>query len=315
MIKLIRLPFFLLSYVFLCLAAPSTISGASSKHETEPPHYFISVCAIFQNEAPYLREWIEYHRIIGVEHFYLFNNESVDDYMQVLNPYIAKGIVELWDWPRKPNEAHHVGAQIAAYNHCIALTADISDWLALIDLDEFILPISTKDLTTFLSQYDNEPNVGGIKINWQVFGTSHLATLPTDKPMIESLTLKAPWNYEAEHRDPPDNAYIKMIVRPKAVSRYRIHDCSLKSGFYTLPKPGKGQRMTPIKIDEICLNHYWTRAEDFFYTTKVNRRLLKTKPPSYQPRLEEKLITLNTVEDKTIFKYLPQLKKRLAEKP
>jgi len=26
--------------------------------------YYLSVCAIFQNEAPYLKEWIEYLRLI-----------------------------------------------------------------------------------------------------------------------------------------------------------------------------------------------------------------------------------------------------------
>ena len=31
--------------------------------------YQVSICAIFKNEAKYLKEWIEFHKIIGVEHF------------------------------------------------------------------------------------------------------------------------------------------------------------------------------------------------------------------------------------------------------
>ena len=46
----------------------------------EAKSYNVSACAIFQNEAPYLKEWIEYHRLIGVEHFYLYNNGSTDNY-------------------------------------------------------------------------------------------------------------------------------------------------------------------------------------------------------------------------------------------
>ena len=41
--------------------------------------YYSSICAIFKDEARFLREWLEYHRLIGIEHFYLYNNFSTDD--------------------------------------------------------------------------------------------------------------------------------------------------------------------------------------------------------------------------------------------
>jgi hypothetical protein len=31
----------------------------------------LAITAIFQNEAPYLKEWIEFHLLMGAEHFYL----------------------------------------------------------------------------------------------------------------------------------------------------------------------------------------------------------------------------------------------------
>ena len=31
--------------------------------------YQVSICAIFKDEAPYIKEWIEFHKIVGVEHF------------------------------------------------------------------------------------------------------------------------------------------------------------------------------------------------------------------------------------------------------
>ena len=34
----------------------------------------LSVCSIFKNE-PDIREWIEFHKMLGVERFYLFDNE------------------------------------------------------------------------------------------------------------------------------------------------------------------------------------------------------------------------------------------------
>ena len=48
--------------------------------------YNVSICAIFKNEAPYLREWIEFNHLVGIEHFYMYNNNSEDDYLVVLKP-------------------------------------------------------------------------------------------------------------------------------------------------------------------------------------------------------------------------------------
>ncbi len=68
------------------------------------PKHYVSICAIFRDEAPFLEEWIEYHRMIGVEHFYLYNHLSADHYYEVLRPYIQEGIVELKDWPIEPKD-------------------------------------------------------------------------------------------------------------------------------------------------------------------------------------------------------------------
>ena len=61
--------------------------------------YRISLCGIFKNEASFLKEWIEFHRIVGIDHFFLYNNLSEDNYREVLDPYIKNGIVDLIEWP------------------------------------------------------------------------------------------------------------------------------------------------------------------------------------------------------------------------
>ena len=73
-------------------------------------NYGLVICAIFKNEVPYMREWIEYHLHVGVEHFYLYNNNSTDGYLDVLQPYVEKGVVTLTEWPETPG-------QITAYKH------------------------------------------------------------------------------------------------------------------------------------------------------------------------------------------------------
>ncbi len=125
--------------------------------------YKISICAIFKNEALYLKEWIEYHKIVGVEHFYLYNNNSEDNYQEVLKPYIEKGIVTLTEWPQNQ-------AQMQCYHDAFDKYKDDTEWLTFIDIDEFIVPNTTNNIYDFLKPYQNKRPV--IIVYWKIFGTS-----------------------------------------------------------------------------------------------------------------------------------------------
>ena len=42
--------------------------------------YFLSVLSIFKNESHILEEWLNHYINEGVDHFYLLNNNSDDNY-------------------------------------------------------------------------------------------------------------------------------------------------------------------------------------------------------------------------------------------
>ena len=67
---------------------------------SRPFQYYLSACAIFRNEAPYLEEWLVFHLGIGVEHFYLYENRSTDDFRGVLAPFVERRQVTLVNWPK-----------------------------------------------------------------------------------------------------------------------------------------------------------------------------------------------------------------------
>ena len=125
--------------------------------------YNVAVCAIFKNEAPYLKEWIEFNHLVGVEHFYLYNNNSEDDYQSVLEEYVQSGLVTLIQFPYEQ-------AQMKCYKDCIDKYAGETKWLGFIDIDEFIVPKSTNDIYGFLKPFETKR--GAVKLNWQLFGTS-----------------------------------------------------------------------------------------------------------------------------------------------
>jgi len=38
--------------------------------------YYASICIMVKDEEYYIQEWLEYHRLIGFEHFYIYDNNS-----------------------------------------------------------------------------------------------------------------------------------------------------------------------------------------------------------------------------------------------
>lgn len=134
-----------------------------SRKKTVDKKYNVAICAIFKNEAPYLKEWLEFNHLVGVSHFYMYNNNSEDEYLEILAPYIEKGIVTLVEWP-------HNQKQMECYMDCIEKYSCESKWIGFIDIDEFIVPKVDDNIYDFLKKY--EKRAGAVNIYWKLFGTS-----------------------------------------------------------------------------------------------------------------------------------------------
>jgi hypothetical protein len=246
----------------LLIAFSTSHMEAKSRKSKGCPHY-LSICAIFQDEAPFLKEWLDFHIKQGVEHFYLYNNNSKDNYADVLSSYIHKGLVELTDWPSPP-EQDWTPHQQQAYNHCMQRAIGQTCWLAVIDIDEFIVA-KHSNLHSFLRKMECDSSIGGIFINWQCFGTSNLSAIPPGKLMTECLTWKAPWNH-------PWNSQGKTICKPQTVACFAVHGAHYHKGYKQARPDHKSSEKEPVQIKNIQINHYWTRTEQYFWNVKVPRR-------------------------------------------
>lgn len=265
----------------------------------------IALACVFQNEASWLREWIEFHRIIGIEHFYLYNNLSTDHYLEILQPYLNSGVVEIFDYPASPLSTED---QPKIYTHAVSLAKGHNKWLALVDTDEFITPVAANDLVSYLETIPND--VGGIEISWQCYGTSNIWCLMPKELLIEKLTLKAPANDAV-------NMWYKSIVRPDCVAKVEsAHNCSYSPGYRperVTPciAPGPAQPVNEASVKNIRINHYLWRTKEFFYTVKLPRikrwdvnHFKIGSPIDY-------LSQTNQIEDNAINKYVPALRAAL----
>ena len=137
--------------------------------------YDLACAAIFQDEARFLKEWIEFHKTIGVKHFYLYNNLSNDDYFSVLAPYVASKEVELIEWPFPSNTIEEWNPiQCRAYMDAITRSLGKAKWVAFIDTDEFIVLKKGQNLAHLLKNYED---YGALSLNWQIFGHSNVQKL------------------------------------------------------------------------------------------------------------------------------------------
>lgn len=264
-----------------------------------------AIAAIFRSEAPYLKEWIEFHLEVGCNRFYLFDNLSEDDFQTVLQPYIDRDIVELFSWPLEHDCCADWSVnQCLAYERAIRIASGKTKWLAIIDTDEFLFPVKEKNLVDLLSNYEE---FGGVAVNWQVFGTSSVEKVPENRLLIEMLQYKLPTNASA-------NTWVKSIVRPERVeSCESSHFVHYKPGYYQVNTDRvrfEGRNAPYVQIDAIRINHYQVRDEHYLRTKKIPRVLKWWSFGS-----EEKWMALyngyNQVQDQAICQFVPQLNLRL----
>lgn len=261
--------------------------------------YQLSLCAIFHNEARFLKEWIEFHRLQGVEHFYLYNHQSSDNFLEVLDPYIANETVELieWNYSRGPL-LHFNTIQCNAYNDAIKRAKHKTKWLAVIDTDEFLFSPKQPNLALFLKDYEG---CAALAVNWMMFGTSNITEIPSGCLMIEYLNQRAPKHYK-------DNIHIKCIVKPHKVRYYynphhpvlNPHEKQINAD----KVPFTGSFSPYVIHNKIRINHYWCRDEKFLAEEKQGRWNLGS--------LDALKENLNRENDTTIHQFLPDLKNRCA---
>ncbi len=262
----------------------------------EANKYELSLCAIFHNEADFLREWVDFHKKMGVEHFWLYNHLSSDDYESEISDYIKDGSVEIIPWHisyENINEWNFV--QCAAYNDCLKRSKNKTSWLIVIDTDEFIFPLKKKTIVEFLKDFKKESGIG---VNWLMFGTSNFIKVPKGQ-MLKYLTWRANDDYSA-------HTHIKSIVRPECITHFE----NPHYGNYVAGKSQVNEDHVPFMLHltpyrstkKIRINHYWTRDGDFFLTKKIPRR---QKWPGSKDLYIQMNEDLTKVLDQTIYIHLP----------
>jgi hypothetical protein len=285
---------------------------------------YLSICAIFKDEAPYLPEWIEFHRLVGVEHFFLYDNLSADGGREVLEPWVRAGVVTISDCSIPLGQ----GGQGWAYADALERARGRTRWLAFIDLDEFLFSPAPTPLPEVLREYEEHP---GVIVNWQVYGSSGLTTR-TGGLVIESFLKRARTQWVRNRR-------VKSIVDPTQAVRpigphffeyadgalavredhkpVRVIECRawkrrMRRGLVRLPlieTDPYAVRQSSVKrvsVARLRLNHYAVRSRQEFEqkTARHGSSRLAPRYFAYHDR--------NEVHDPALVRYAGQVRAQLT---
>jgi len=213
----------------------------------------LSVVAILKNEAPYVREWIEYYRLLGATRFYIYDNDSQDGVKDIISDYIDSGVVIYKYFPGKYR-------QNMAYTDAINNYASKTRFMAVVDLDEFIVPIDDK--LTLIDVLKNivqrKPYAAGVAIPWLMYGSSHHEKRP-EGLVIDNYLYRAQEAFMLN---------IKTVFNPRLVNGYNNpHYPIYKYGAFSINENGDiviGKYDSHKSCKVIRINHYFTKSEEEF---------------------------------------------------
>jgi hypothetical protein len=276
------------------IGAATTIPAVSERSQVP----YLSAVAIYYNEADYLREWIEFHKLVGFERFFLYDHESTDHRYEVLEPYIADGTVVHYDWPINPGQPE-------AYQDVLERHREDTFWLGVIDLDELLFSPTGAKVSEVLRDFEQFP---GVAVNSIAFGTSgHVTKQPG--LVIENYVRRC-------EIAKPRNCIIKSIVRPTEVEdigsdphyfRYRNGQRAVTEN----KEPLRGSLTEAVSVELLRVNHYITRSQE-----ERDAKIAGLNPwvggDRHLPKAKERDKMLNDEEDTTILRYAPALREAMG---
>lgn len=216
----------------------------------------IAICAIVRDEADYIEEWVKFHQAQGVSKFYIYDNGSKDNTADILSSLgISCASVE------KDHEDFGKTQTWSYYQSRIPL-ADF-DWVAFIDIDEFLFGRNGKSLPEVLADFPAD--VSAIAVQQRLFGSSFLETHEPGN-VVDRFTM-------CTEPDSAESLWFKSIVRPsKLWGLTSAHSVVISDGRYVLSdgsdylrNPEKHAGVAPrVTHGLIGLHHYIVKSREEF---------------------------------------------------
>jgi len=164
-----------------------------------------AICCIAKCENNYIKEWVDYHLALGFSHIFIYdNNDLIGERIEPLfNNYNNVTIINCYGEISYQNKAY-----ISFYNSY----GKRFDWIAFIDIDEFITfsdHSNIGDINVYLEKISSK--YGVIHLNWMTYGDNDIVEYDSNDVLAR---FKVPLKYDKRIQyDFPENNHVKSIVR------------------------------------------------------------------------------------------------------
>ncbi len=188
--------------------------------DAKPP--VLAIAAPVRGEAPYLLEWIAYHRVLGIRAFLLGDNTGDDDPTSALLQALhQRHIAFRFDWRGRTHFQMDFNRQMLDAARLFA------DGIFLIDVDEFLRPASGFSVLEIAQKWLADASIGAVALNWAIYGSSDREQAG-DGVVIERFTRRAPQDFNI-------NRHAKPFARVSACAgpAGNPHAVALHTGRYT----------------------------------------------------------------------------------
>lgn len=239
------------------------------------------IVGCMKNEAPYIVEWVAYHRAIGVDNFLIYTNGCEDGTDEILDRLQQMGLLQHRlndDW--KGNSPQ----QFALNRSLKEPVIQNADWIIHIDVDEFMnVRCGNGTLDDFLAR---APEATNVAMTWRLFGHNGVREL-SDDFVIDQFDACAPKFCPKPHTVWGFKTMFRNIGAYSKISCHRPN--KLAEDFRDKVKwvNGSGQDMTrevaengwrnskrTIGYDLLQLNHYALRSAESFMIKRQRGRAL-----------------------------------------
>jgi hypothetical protein len=238
----------------------------------EDGRHGIAIAACVKNEASYIEEWARFHTAVGIRHFYIYDNGSMDGTCEVLRRCLDASSLTVVPWAGRmmePETGAPLNGQVLSLAHAILNFGGGYRWMAFIDVDEFLLPKEGRTIEEALQPIGDFPNVS---LPWHMFASSGHKTRPKG-PLALNYTMRG-----ADPMTRKDNvSNFKCIVDPCEVTEVSVHQFRTRH-HADLTANDVGRRFTRrarkspefYSNSRLQLNHYYSKSEEELMA-KVNR--------------------------------------------
>ena len=256
------------------------------------------IAAIFKNENAYLKEWLEYHRLVGVDHFHLYDNDCGDEARALLAPYEQAGVVTRHDWIHLDGTRHDRPTRFGgrdknhlAFGHAARHHRHECEWMLKIDIDEFLVPLDGDSVLPLLARYDRR-RVKGVQVPRINFGHSGHETKPP------GLVIESYLQREAAISDHKD------IANTRFLSNNDFMNSAHRWGYRWWLG---GRLVRPSAVTGLRIHHYYTKSWE---ESQRRQNMMRTRPGT-RADFEKQNAHLNEVRDEAMLRFSGRLRDRM----